>query len=228
MPARPAQRAPDPRGEDTRQRLILAGLELFAQHGLDSVTTRALCQKADVNQAAIPYHFGGKEGVYLAVAQYIVDQAQPRIQPLLANIQSCLPPEPDDGDSRTRLAELLADLLAGLVRAMLEEPVAHWSFALLSREQFQPGAAFDLLYREVLEPVHQLCGQLTARLLNLPPDSPAAIHSENALLGMVSSFFMHRASLSRRLRTGAVPDAAALELAVRRVVGALGQIRELT
>ena len=50
---------------DTPARLVAAGLKLFSEHGLDGVTTRALAAEAGVNQAAIPYYFGSKEGVHL-------------------------------------------------------------------------------------------------------------------------------------------------------------------
>jgi AcrR family transcriptional regulator len=55
----------------TRNRLLAAGLELFGRDGFDAVTTRQIADAAGVNQAAIPYHFGGKEGVYRAVTDHI-------------------------------------------------------------------------------------------------------------------------------------------------------------
>src|SRR5699024_965607 len=61
------------RSEVTRQRLLDAALRLFGRDGFDAVSTRALAAAADVNQAAIPYHFDSKEGLYCAVARYIVD-----------------------------------------------------------------------------------------------------------------------------------------------------------
>ena len=51
--------SPD-RAADTRERLLLAGLTLFSQLGLEGVRTRQLSEAAGVNQSAIPYHFGGK------------------------------------------------------------------------------------------------------------------------------------------------------------------------
>ena len=58
---------------DPKQRLIEAGLEIFGMYNLEGATTRQLASRARVNQAAIPYYFGGKEGLYLAVVQYMVD-----------------------------------------------------------------------------------------------------------------------------------------------------------
>jgi TetR/AcrR family transcriptional regulator, regulator of cefoperazone and chloramphenicol sensitivity len=51
----------------TRQSLVKAATALFAQHGYDGASVRAIVTKARANQAAINYHFGGKEGLYLEV-----------------------------------------------------------------------------------------------------------------------------------------------------------------
>jgi AcrR family transcriptional regulator len=36
---------------------------LFADHGYEETSVRAIVAKARVNQAAINYHFGGKDGL---------------------------------------------------------------------------------------------------------------------------------------------------------------------
>jgi AcrR family transcriptional regulator len=43
------------------------------------VTTLQLATSAQVNQASIPYHFGGKEGVYLAIAEQIAASVGPQV-----------------------------------------------------------------------------------------------------------------------------------------------------
>jgi AcrR family transcriptional regulator len=57
---------------DAKKRLIKAGLEIFGTFNLEGATTRQLAQRAGVNQAAIPYYFGGKEGLYLAVIEHLI------------------------------------------------------------------------------------------------------------------------------------------------------------
>ena len=54
-------------GEDTRERLLSAGLRLFAAQGFAKTSTRELAEAASVNIAAISYHFGDKAGLYRAV-----------------------------------------------------------------------------------------------------------------------------------------------------------------
>jgi len=53
--------------EDTRERLLSAGLRLFAAQGFAKTSTRELAEAASVNIAAISYHFGDKAGLYRAV-----------------------------------------------------------------------------------------------------------------------------------------------------------------
>ncbi len=53
--------------EVTRDRIIKAAERLFAEHGYDGTSIRAIVAKARVNQAAINYHFGGKDGLYREV-----------------------------------------------------------------------------------------------------------------------------------------------------------------
>ncbi|MGX7742838.1 CerR family C-terminal domain-containing protein [Rhodopseudomonas parapalustris] len=68
---------------DTRARMIEAAIEVFGSVGYDGATTRKLAERAGVNQAAIPYHFGGKRELYLAAAQAIADYMRSRIDPLI-------------------------------------------------------------------------------------------------------------------------------------------------
>ncbi len=52
---------------DTAAALIRAALELFAQHGYDGTSVRAITSRAGANLGAITYHFGSKQGLYDAV-----------------------------------------------------------------------------------------------------------------------------------------------------------------
>jgi hypothetical protein len=53
--------------EPARQRLLLAGLHLFAEHGYAKASIRKIAIEAGANVAAISYYFGGKAGLYQAV-----------------------------------------------------------------------------------------------------------------------------------------------------------------
>lgn len=53
--------------EITRERILRAAERLFADRGYEETSIRAIVAKARVNQAAINYHFGGKDGLYREV-----------------------------------------------------------------------------------------------------------------------------------------------------------------
>jgi AcrR family transcriptional regulator len=48
--------------EITRERILRAAERLFAERGYDATSIRAIVAKARVNQAAVNYHFAGKDG----------------------------------------------------------------------------------------------------------------------------------------------------------------------
>jgi AcrR family transcriptional regulator len=51
----------------TRERVLDAAEQLFAEHGLDAVSTRDITALAAANVGAINYYFGSKEGLVFAV-----------------------------------------------------------------------------------------------------------------------------------------------------------------
>jgi AcrR family transcriptional regulator len=53
----------------TRERIIKAASRAFALNGYEGASVRTIVAEADVNQAAINYHFGSKEGLYRAVLE---------------------------------------------------------------------------------------------------------------------------------------------------------------
>jgi AcrR family transcriptional regulator len=72
-----APRTPPPRAQPgrrpgvvaTREALLTAGADLFAERGYEGVQVWAIAEKAGVNKAMISYHFGGKRNLYLAIVE---------------------------------------------------------------------------------------------------------------------------------------------------------------
>ena len=54
---------------ETRQRLLSAALEVFAERGYRAATFKEICGRAGTNTAAINYHFRDKLHLYLAVIE---------------------------------------------------------------------------------------------------------------------------------------------------------------
>ena len=60
---------PESRADETRQRLIEAAAQVFAEQGYARATTRALAAAAGVNEVTLFRHFGSKESLFAAVTE---------------------------------------------------------------------------------------------------------------------------------------------------------------
>ncbi len=60
--------------DHTRQAILKAAVRLFADKGYQGASVRDIVGKARVNQAAINYHFKGKDGLYLEILKTAFDR----------------------------------------------------------------------------------------------------------------------------------------------------------
>ena len=179
--------------EQTRQRLIDAGLLLFGEAGLHGTSTRALAETAGVNLNAILYHFGGKDGLYKAVAHHVAETTGAMIRS--AATRHIAPDALDPEEAASTAAAIVSSIAAVILGA--PDATARGSFII--REQLQPTVAFDVLYEGFIGPAHRALTNLVARTLDLPGDDPAAVLHAHGLLGQALIFVLARATLLRRL-----------------------------
>ncbi|HDP36226.1 MAG TPA: TetR/AcrR family transcriptional regulator [Candidatus Hydrogenedentes bacterium] len=60
----------------TKESLLFAAGELFAEHGLEGTSIRAIADKCQANIAAVNYHFGSKENLYLKVIRHVLERTR--------------------------------------------------------------------------------------------------------------------------------------------------------
>jgi TetR/AcrR family transcriptional regulator len=77
----PGQRQVD--ADRTRAALLDAALEEFAAQGFAGARVRDIARQAGVSKDLVAYHFGGKEGLYLAVQQAWLGRADSFADPAL-------------------------------------------------------------------------------------------------------------------------------------------------
>ncbi|MFC3914296.1 TetR family transcriptional regulator [Pseudaeromonas sharmana] len=71
---------------DTRQRILDAADVLFARQGFSATSLRDITRQADVNLAAVNYHFGSKLGLMQSVLDRYLAVYMPRLQQRLSTI----------------------------------------------------------------------------------------------------------------------------------------------
>jgi len=68
------ERVQRPSADATRERILAAALDLFAEHSFEGASTRLIAERAGVRQPLLSYHFGNKEELWrAAVGQLFAD-----------------------------------------------------------------------------------------------------------------------------------------------------------
>ena len=60
--------------ENSKQKILNAATKLFAHKGFDAVSVREICKEANVNLCLISYHFGGKQELYNAIIDDLIEK----------------------------------------------------------------------------------------------------------------------------------------------------------
>lgn len=131
--------------DQTKENIVKAATELFAEKGFEHVTTREICHAAGVNGALVNYHFQSKEGLY---------------RECLARVFSRV-----DGHSIAQLAEEVTD--AASWRAALRAWITRFSVAmhatkgglavtsrLYGREIHRPSSMHAFIRDEFFRPIY--------------------------------------------------------------------------
>jgi AcrR family transcriptional regulator len=136
----------------TRQHLLEAAGEVFAERGFRNTTVREICQRAGANIAAVNYHFGDKEKLYAEVFRYSQQMANER-HPLLPPA-GALSPE-----------KKLGVFVRWLLQRVFDKDESSWHSQLMLREMIEPTAALDLVVAEKIRPMSDQLRALVAELL---------------------------------------------------------------
>jgi AcrR family transcriptional regulator len=107
------RRSKDARPTETRERLLAGARTVVARDGLDSTTSRGIADAAEVNLAAITYHFGSKDEL---IAAALVDEVRRLAEPVLAVLG-------DDTDPASRLLTAVTMLESSFERRRADVPI---------------------------------------------------------------------------------------------------------
>lgn len=168
----------------TRRALLEAAVAVFDEQGFRTATTRDICERAGANGAAIHYHFGSKERLYLEALRHAEEAAIARHP--LPGPRSPLPPPAH-----------LAAFVAAFLRRILDLGAGTPGGRMFAREMVEPTPALDVVAAEYLQPLAEEVRAIVTRLLG-----PAADEQSVRLCGIsiVSQcFFYHhcRPALAR-------------------------------
>ena len=147
--------------DPTKSRLLEGAGKEFAEKGFELARVRAICDRAGANLAAINYHFGDKEHLYVEVLREAhrcgMNPGELRIDPGLSPAERL----------RTFIHHFLGRVLS------MNQP-EDWQHRLMLREMLSPTPFSEVLVREAIRPrfelirglMREICPQADDRRLN--------------------------------------------------------------
>ena len=194
---------------ETRQALILTGLQLFGEKGFAATTTREIAAAAGANIGSISYHFGGKEGLHAACAEFIVAT----MRSVVGEIFDIDAPDAETGLKPEEARRRLSQLSGIMIEFLAARPEAELIAPFILREMTHPTDALQTIYGQVIEPVHKRLCRVWADATGMGYDDPRTLLSVFAVIGQVVYFRLAREIVLKRMGWSELGDSEAGEIA---------------
>ncbi len=149
--------APEPTHIPTKERLLEAAGEVFAEKGFRDATVRDICARAGANLAAVNYHFRDKESLYGASFEHAQRYEQEHYP--LESFESY-------GSGQERLGAFIRQFCLRL----FDKGRPNWHVKLMSREMIEPTGELDTIVERAIRPKFELLSAIIADLLG--PTAP--------------------------------------------------------
>lgn len=150
---------------DTKWRILCAARKVFAEHGPTNARIRDICERAQANVAAVNYHFGNKDKLYVAVLRdYLLRKLERH--PHDAGMTADSPPQ-------ERLRAFIRSLLAQFLND--DDVVSEKLGRLLTQEFIEPSSEYSsALLEQLVLPPHRLLVRILHALLPHVTDQEVA------------------------------------------------------
>ncbi|WEX09376.1 CerR family C-terminal domain-containing protein [Chelativorans sp. AA-79] len=181
--------------ERTREALIRAGLKLFGEQGFEATSTRSVAAEANANIGSIAYHFGGKEGLQTACAEYIVETLSDVAERTLGDFAGQQEVSASPEEARAMLCQVVRTMAGFVVAA----PEAGEFVQFLLRELTHPTGVLDIVYAGVFEPTHERLCKLWEAATGESADSEETKIAVFTIIGQVIYFRVAREAVLRRM-----------------------------
>lgn len=166
--------------DDTKQRLLMAAGEVFASKGFEAASVREISTLAEANVAAINYHFGDKQKLYLACLEQTVCGQQ-------EDIASAPWSQPGlTGHDKLRA------FITGMLRSRLDPSRPGWHMEIMLREMAHPSPACAQMVEQFIRPMADALWDI---LREFCPDAPPDRHGwlvGFSIVGQVLFYYVHQ------------------------------------
>ncbi|MFP5394045.1 MAG: CerR family C-terminal domain-containing protein [Gammaproteobacteria bacterium] len=170
-------RRPRADGAQTRERLLLSAMRLFAEQGYAKTSTREIALAAGTNIASISYHFGDKAGLYRAA----FSEPLPHQQHADCFMHPDLP-----------LDQALRGFYTALLGPLKQGDVARLCMRLWFREMLEPTGVWHEEIDRDIRPAHAALTQLLSNHLGEGSDAEDVSRLAFCLVGLAVQLMVTR------------------------------------
>lgn len=165
----------------TKERILAAAGEIFGAKGFKDATIRTIALAAEVNIAAINYHFRDKEGLYGAVLEEVFHQGFTRF-PATMGLEASAGPE---------------QRLRAFIRAMFHRLLSHEGWGgiagrgrLIARELLAPSPAFEAVLDRYIKPHKDLLIVIISDIMGTNPGPEKLMPCAISIIGQCIYYAM--------------------------------------
>lgn len=188
--------------DQTRDRILQAAVEIFAERGFRDSTVRDICAQAKVNGAAVNYYFRSKEALYLEALQFAFQQSDEHY--------------PQDAARDTRLPpqQRLKHFIRTYLLRLLDDSRLGWHSKLIAREIAEPTGALDSIIDTAMRPRCAVLQDIVLELFGRSAWSAADLQRVSLSIVGQCLVFHHCRSLIDRMYPEIIADVEAIERTV--------------
>lgn len=191
-------------GVQSRERLLLAAMRLFAEHGFAKTSTREIALAAGTNIASISYYFGDKAGLYRAA----FTEPAPHCREDLAAV----------ADPDASLRESLLTFYSRLLAPLKQGDLARLCMRLWYREMLEPTGLWNEEIDQGIRPAHAALMQLLARHMGVTdPDNDDLARLAFCVVGLAVHMMLARDVIDK-IRPQLLDTSAAIDTWLERLV----------
>lgn len=168
---------------ETRQALLEAAGELFAEKGFRLASTREICRKAGTDIAAIHYHFGNKEKLYEAVLRYA------------DSLLSDTVPGISDSSHRNREARL-RDLVEWVLNQCFAQGQPAWRWRFIEHATVELTPSLEKFFQSRILPMYEALDSICREFLGPAASKLQVRFATRSILGQCFYYRHFRALIS--------------------------------
>jgi AcrR family transcriptional regulator len=144
----PTTQTVDQESVETSERILVAAERLFSRRGFEATSVRDITTEADCNVAAVNYHFGSKEKLYLATFRSLLREVRDR---RIASIRRAMADNPE-----MDLEGFVTSFAHAFVEPLVDEGRGRHFMGFLAHELLDPRLPANAFTEEFIRPLAEI------------------------------------------------------------------------